>query len=323
MKFLYALRADGLHAHRGSHRCGFGIVRRGAASAGALAMSLSLAWPNTSFATTVSLVTAAPSESQRNEAKTHYDKGVQLFSEARYSAAAAEFEAAYALVPDSTLLYNMALAWEEAGALDKALQLLKRYANEIPADEAEAIKGDIRTLEARIAREREEALRRSESSANVNETPAAGSPVQTQSAAANGTAPARERPAMGGPTSSEDRPSRLLPGIAGGLFALGVAGLATGLALAMESQESDDAVNDECVELQTGLICPSDVEDEQDRARSMALGADVAFGLGALAVAGGVVVLSIGIAKARKQRKATLSPTVSASRLGVVWTGRF
>ena len=95
---------------------------------------------------------ASATETPADQAQRFYDQGVELFRTAQFEAAALSFEQAYALVPEASLLYNISLAWEQAGELERALEALERYAADSPPAEAEQVAPQIEGLRQRIAK---------------------------------------------------------------------------------------------------------------------------------------------------------------------------
>lgn len=80
------------------------------------------------------------------------DEGERLFGEGRYDEAAARFREGYALEPNPTFLYNLALTYEKAGNYRGALEALERYRVADPdAPDIVAIDARVATLRELIA----------------------------------------------------------------------------------------------------------------------------------------------------------------------------
>jgi len=93
---------------------------------------------------------AAP---RRDEGKDLADEAAERFKSQRFVDAAELFERAYALNPDKVVrLRNAGRAWEEAGRLDQARHLFRRYVELVPegADRAE-VRLRLARIEARLA----------------------------------------------------------------------------------------------------------------------------------------------------------------------------
>jgi tetratricopeptide (TPR) repeat protein len=70
----------------------------------------------------------AQSEAQnKQEAKEHYEKATRLYDLARYGDAIGEYEAAYLLVADPNLLYNMGQAYRLWDKPEEAIRCYKNY----------------------------------------------------------------------------------------------------------------------------------------------------------------------------------------------------
>src|SRR5258708_11228603 len=68
-----------------------------------------------------------PSQQDIDEARKHYDKGLQLFNEEAYEAALAEFERAYQLAPTYKILYNTGKIYRARNDFVSALRDFERY----------------------------------------------------------------------------------------------------------------------------------------------------------------------------------------------------
>lgn len=69
----------------------------------------------------------AHAEDATDAARAHYDRGYRLASEGVFEAAIAEFERAYTLSPNYSVLFNLAQAYGAAGRAVKAAHTLERY----------------------------------------------------------------------------------------------------------------------------------------------------------------------------------------------------
>jgi tetratricopeptide (TPR) repeat protein len=85
------------------------------------------------------------------QARQHYQKGKQHFDLGKWDEAIAEFEEAYRLHSDPTLLFNLAQAHRRKGDLQRALDLYKNYIIGNPeSPKREEIEKRIQTLEKEI-----------------------------------------------------------------------------------------------------------------------------------------------------------------------------
>jgi hypothetical protein len=98
-----------------------------------------------------------PTASERaiEEARARFQKGVQLFREASFESALAEFRRAYQLAPSYRLLYNIAQVQYELHDHVEALKAFRQYlaegGSEIAADRRAQVEADILKLEGRVA----------------------------------------------------------------------------------------------------------------------------------------------------------------------------
>jgi hypothetical protein len=101
-------------------------------------------------------VAAAPSsasagDSSKDRARQHYKKATQLYDIGRWDEAIAEYEKAYALHEDPSLLFNMAQTCRRKGDLKRALDLYKNYLVKEPESPLRGeVEDRIRTLKTQV-----------------------------------------------------------------------------------------------------------------------------------------------------------------------------
>ncbi len=228
-------------------------------------------------------------------------EAIVAFKAGRYEEAAALFEKAYQTSPEPNYLFNIGRVYEESGKFSKAIEFYERFINE-PAVELEAREvalERLRVIRAIVAEN--EAERRAEEEANRPPEPE----------------PEPEPNPEPEPLSSQDD-GRMPPMRAGGIallvvgaVGLGVAGGLAGAA-SSRSRELDDL---------TSLEPRRDAVDEGKR---LALGADVMFGIGGLAVAVGAVLVGLSYRKgASGGQRAQVMPSFSPHGAGMSARVRF
>jgi len=98
---------------------------------------------------------AAPTKEARDEAKSRFLKGLDLFKEGDYQAALIEFRRANELAPNYNVLYNIGQVYFQLTDYPNALMSLERYLKEggdqVSAKRREEVQKDIDKLRARIA----------------------------------------------------------------------------------------------------------------------------------------------------------------------------
>jgi tetratricopeptide (TPR) repeat protein len=87
---------------------------------------------------------APTSAGPAKDAATYEQDGKRLFEAGRWAEAAGEFEGAYRMGKDPTLLYNTALCHRKAGNAKRALEFYQQYLREVPGTPKRA------TIESRI-----------------------------------------------------------------------------------------------------------------------------------------------------------------------------
>jgi hypothetical protein len=110
------------------------------ALAAALALAVFPTWPAAVEPATNPPRPAAPAggADATRQAKAHFQKGTQLYRQARYREAIAEFEAAYRLRPHGVIFYNLAQCHERLGDLPAALRAYHEYLRAVPDAEDRA-----------------------------------------------------------------------------------------------------------------------------------------------------------------------------------------
>jgi len=98
---------------------------------------------------------ATPTKEARDEAKSRFLKGLDLFKEGDYQAALIEFRRANELAPNYNVLYNIGQVYFQLTDYPNALMSLERYLKEggdqVSAKRREEVQRDIDKLRARIA----------------------------------------------------------------------------------------------------------------------------------------------------------------------------
>lgn len=77
---------------------------------------------------------AQPTADEMAAAKQHFDSGARFFQDGNYTAARAEFQAAYELSKLTPLLFNLARTAEMQGKRDEAIGFYEKYLATNPAD---------------------------------------------------------------------------------------------------------------------------------------------------------------------------------------------
>ncbi|MBL8942868.1 MAG: hypothetical protein JNK45_06970, partial [Myxococcales bacterium] len=228
-----------------------------------------------------------------------------------YESAARLFQQAHELTGDPNYLYNISACYDRLGRLSDALEALESFAQQVPDFDAKVIEKKRRSLQIRIEKESREATRGDETAPTQDSTrPAAAS-----------SSPA-SRP---DDDSGERRHPHAMDAAGGTLLALGGVGLITGLGLGLASRRSDRRAEDACADGAEGALCPKSAEGDLDKAKSFALGADVAFGVGGALAVAGVTMLVVSAVRAKRGRagNSALAPAASPHGAGLAWIGRF
>lgn len=243
--------------------------RRGRATAALAAAGLASALLGASAALAPGAASAQADDEADVRARLRYEAGTNLYRAGDFAGAAREYEAAYELSGRPNLLYNLYVAWRDAGELRKAADALERYLDAVPdAEDRVNLEARLAAMQQQIAAlDAAEAARRAE--APTEPAPEDGS-EETREAE-----PAGDDEGGGGPG--------VVPWVVGGVgVAAIVAGAITGgMALGLESD-----LEGAC----PGNVCPADRADDVDRLSTLATTTDVLLIGGAALVATGVVL---------------------------------
>lgn len=105
--------------------------------------------------TSVSTGSQEPSAANMEEARKHYERGLQLTNEENYEAALVEMERAYQLAPSYRIQYNLGRIHRQLNNYSAALRAYETYLQEgganIPSERRAEVEKDLTVLKTRIA----------------------------------------------------------------------------------------------------------------------------------------------------------------------------
>lgn len=262
------------------------------------------------FAATLALsADAAHADTSKNdeEARVHFRLGTAYYDSGRFAQAAQEFKQAYELSKRPELLYNLFLAYRDAGEVANAAAALRQYLSDAPNVEERG------KLEARL-----EALEKLlENQPAQPATSSEPEPAPTQQASTE-PAPAAQPPAA----PAEPPPARLtwLPWtLIGAGGALVVGGVVSG-ALAAKDQNT---LEQDCPPGGTCSLSAREVEDLKSSGSTKAVVADALWIPGAVVAAVGVTFLFWQPWNKHAEAGAPLSVSCGRTGCGASFTTRF
>ncbi|HJL18229.1 MAG TPA: tetratricopeptide repeat protein [Sandaracinaceae bacterium LLY-WYZ-13_1] len=242
---------------------------------------------------------AAPASAQEDEqsARHHFRLGEAHYESGAFEEAAHEFEEAYRLSERPALLYNIFVAYRDAGMLEPAVDALRRYVELAPdAPNAEMARSRLRAMERTLARQSASGGDDAGDSEATTDGPGdepddldadgdpgaeAGDPLE-----ATGDEPTAPRGSEGGASGGGGlSPVGFIVGGAGAALMIGGA-ITGGLALSEQSALEADCPN---------RRCPSgyDVEGRTSTGEALSITTDVLLGVGGAALATGVVLIFV------------------------------
>jgi tetratricopeptide (TPR) repeat protein len=245
-------------------------------------------------------VARAQAPDDRTErARAHVKAAIAYYDEARYDDAAREMNAAYELKPLPDLQYNLAQCYERMGRYDDAAKAYESYL----AGKPEA--PDKRQVMQRIDNLRERAKAQA---SGLKVTPPPAEKVVLKTIVVYKYAP--------------PPPGRAARWAAYGLWALGAAGIAVGITYAvLAAQAANDVTNGG--DPNNPMPFDGALRATQESAKTYPIISGVSFGIGGLAVAGGVALWLIGRKIDKEAPKLTLAPALLPSGGGLFASGKF
>lgn len=191
------------------------------------------------------------------KAKQAYKYGEQLFNEGNYSEAINAFLRAYKLTQRYQLLYNLALSYQFSANLEKAKYYFEEYQRLAPADQWNEAQKRIEHINAILAsKEAQEEATQEENRQEEKTNTLIRKRIVIK-------IPWWATPAMWG---------------------VGTVGVASGLHFGMKSQAEGELANQYCIE----GFCSDRAKESFSSARTSAVIADVAWGVGLTAIGGAV-----------------------------------
>src|SRR5262249_53576185 len=99
-------------------------------------------------------VAPPPEDPRVTQAREHFRLGSDAYTDGRFTEAAQEYEAAYALAPRPALLHNVYLARRDMGDVRGAVDALRQYlleANDLNEADRRMLRGRLRAMEDSLA----------------------------------------------------------------------------------------------------------------------------------------------------------------------------
>jgi hypothetical protein len=308
-------------------------------------MRFALFMATLSLATSIAAVVSSAQPSSEEEARVHFQRGVELFHEGRFEQASVAFERAYKLRPHYKILFNVAQVENELGHYAAALEAYTRYlaegGMEVPEARLKAVKAEVKRLNALVGmvvvscdipgatvyvdgRKQGEVplsgpvfvdlgdheVRLTKGTDELHEEivrVGGGEKVTVEVKAAEDAQPG---------STVEDEEERVWTWVAfsvGGAAAIG-AGITGGLAASKKSSLEDSCADG---------VCYGDDRGELDATRALATATDVLIAVAAVGVVAGVVLFFVEPRSRDEQKAVVVAPMMSTDMAGVALGGWF
>jgi tetratricopeptide (TPR) repeat protein len=266
----------------------------------------------------VSASPAHAADDTTKAAREHFNRGRKLYDLQRFSEAATEYEKAYELRDDPSLLFNIGQAFRGAGEAQKALGFYRAFLRRVPDAPNAAITRTLIDDLKRTIEEQKHALERPPTGTLPNgDTTANGDKTQTTAPTpAPAPAPLPAQPPPPPPVDMHQYAvGKKLRLIGIGVGAFGIASLAVGGAMAGLTA----SVNDDLNHPKTGSPAPLYSHSLESTGRTYQTLAVTFFAVGGAAVAGGVATFLVGQRKIKRSNYA-FAPMIAPGSAGVTLT---
>ena len=239
---------------------------------------------------------AEPKKSDKLEAKTAYEAGIEEFGDGKYDDAARDFSRAYELVGEPGILYNVAQSYRLGQRFGEAAKAYREFLSHLPKDATSRpeVEGRIVELDERAADERRRADRAR-------------------------TEPKRELPSPHVDDKAPARHTGTLEIVGYALVGVTAAGLASGISLSVFAGRASSDVQSAARAHET---FGTSLADTQSRGKTFDRVAIAMYVVSGVAAAGAGVALGMGRSRRRAERVA-LVPFATPQGGGFVVGGRF
>jgi tetratricopeptide (TPR) repeat protein len=242
----------------------------------------------------------AATDPKTAEAKRLFDEGAELYGQGSYEQAIAAWEKAYELSKKPLIFESMANAYERLGQAKKAREYLARWREVAPRDEHALLDSRLKNLEARAAREEEQA---------------AASKAEAERAALERA----EREARDSKSRSSAPSSTSIPGVVltGGGAGAVIVGVTLGVIASARRPDPETA----CIASGDRQICSASARDSIESSSTLATVGDIIWITGI--VAAGVGVYLVVTHDPRPKTGLYLAPMVASGGGGAVLSSSF
>jgi hypothetical protein len=250
---------------------------------------------------------ARAADASAEAARQHYNKAVQLYDLGHFEDAIGEFEKAYEIKQDPALLYNLAQSCRRLGNHKRALDLYKNFLRRMPQT---PFRPDVEARIASLQKLVDEEAAGAQPKPGLAPPPVPSSPAPVAKepvASPMATTPAAAAPAARG----DGRGLRIAGWVTAGAGVVAVTG---GVPFGLRARSMSERVTD----------APVFQASDESAGKSAVTWQWVCYGVGAAALATGVVLLYLGSPGAAGSAPAVaVAPTLFPAGAGLVTGGTF
>jgi tetratricopeptide (TPR) repeat protein len=270
--------------------------------------------------------TATPTPEQKAEALKRFQSGQRKFDVGKFEDAALDFEAAYELSGAPTFLFNMAQAYRQGHRYEKALityrAFLQRDTTNTPY--RESAERRIAELVPIVKQQEEERLRKQQEAERLEQQKREDEQRRQRELETARQQQELERLRTSGGAENAKPKQRPMPrwvfpvGI--GVAALGVAGLATGLAMSLLARSASNTVQTAAA---THAVFDDSLHATEARGKSYDTASIACYVVGGVLAAGGGVLAGVARSRRARAETATIAPALAPGFVGLAAGVRF
>jgi tetratricopeptide (TPR) repeat protein len=242
---------------------------------------------------------------QKAKAIDRYSAGARKFDVGRFDEAAADFSAAYELSGAPEILFNMGTAYRAAKKYDKALISYRAYLRRVPdAPQREIVQQRITELTDKLNQEQQREQREKEEARRQREEEALFRRQQLLTVQPKTPIP----------------PPRWMQPAGIGLAAVGLAGVATGVAMSTLARSASNTVQSAAA---SHAVFDSGLHDTEARGKAEDSASIACYVAGGALIATGVTLIAVARARKRAASSFAIAPVATPRSAGVFFEGNF
>lgn len=236
---------------------------------------------------------SASAQSDRERARTLFDEAASCYDLGRYDCALDKWQQVYELTEVPSILYNLGNTQERLGNLEEAVELLQQYRPHVDGAQLDVLDSRIINLQERVALQNQaaaaEEAEQARIAAQIRERETESARLQEEREALEQERARLEAELIRAEQAAEaERAPAGLVAARWTTLAIGVGGVATGLAFQVKRSSLQSDLESECGG-PNGMFCPLSAQDDVDSYENAKTGVIVGYSVGAAALTASLV----------------------------------